>query len=242
MENFLLLMPTRHHPMITFLRNPWKPFILSPLVLAMLMGVSGCKQTRDETWYCYDTQGHPVEGVLIVCRYSLANSGRAAINHRFSDGTGKIVIDLDEDTPDGLQRGYSCIYSPKLKSGDAGLGGRWHKGLPIPDKAVYFDEWNNKIYLKRGVDDPLIWHNALCVLISSYSGLRGNPYGGAKLDAKLSVLVPRERALFLEKYGEQVVPLDYLKRGSFSAYYPNLDKSYTAGLKFKDITLPLPKP
>lgn len=229
--------------MKTFLQKPWIRLALSLLALVLIVGVTACKQTQDETWYCYDTQGHPVESVLIVCRYSLANSGRAAINHRFSNATGMIVIDLDDDTPDGLIRGYSCIYSAKLKSGDTGLGERWHKGQPVPDTAVYFDEWNNKIYLKSGIDDPLIWHSALTTLISSYSELRRNPYGGAKLNAELSALVSQERALFLEKYGDLTVPLDYLDTGwVFRSHYPNIDRSYNAGLKFKDITLPLPKP
>ncbi len=241
MENFLILVLT-HHSMITSLHKPWIRCALKLLTPVLLIAASGCKQTKDDTWYCYDRKGKPVEGVLIICRYSLANSGRAAINHRFSNATGMILINLDDDTPDGLIRGYSCIYSANLKSGDIGLGERWHEGQPVPAMPVYFDEWNKKIYLKSGIDDPVIWHSALTSLISSYSELIGNTNGGAKLNAELSSLVSQERALFLERYGEQVVPLEYLKTGwIFRVHYLNIDKSRSDGLKFKDITLPLPK-
>lgn len=216
----------------------WVKISISLLVVALVAWIFLGHQPEDETWHCYDTQGHPAEGVLIVCHYGLAGSNRSGVNFRFSDAEGKIIFDLDDDTPDGLMRGYSCIYSPKLRSGAVGQGERWHEGQPIPNEAVYFDEWNNKIHLQSGVDDPLIWHNALGHLICAYGGARRNPHGGAKVDAELAGLVFRERALFLEKYGEQVVPLSYLKTGTFRNFYSYARKA-DAGSKFKDITPPL---
>lgn len=225
--------------MITTRRKPWIRFALSLLALALLVGATGCKRTRDETWYCYDREGTPVEGAIVICHYNLAGSGQAAVNYRISDAKGKIFLDLDGDTPDGLIRGFSCIYSPKLRS--SGPGERWHVDQPVPDTTAYFDEWNNKIYLKSGVGDPLIWHEALNDLISSYfTNMRGN--GGAKLQRDLGSVVARERSLFLEEYGEQVVPPAYLENAAVNAFYPYISRKKNAGLKFKDITLAVPKP
>jgi len=220
----------------------WTRRIHSLLALALIVGITGCNGTPNETWHCYDTQGHPAEGILIVCFYGLANYKQSGVNCRFSDATGKITLDLDKDTPHGLQRGYDCIYSAKLRSGAAGLGERWHDGQPVPDTAVYFDERNNKIFLKSGVDDPLIWHAALNNLISSYNRLRKFTNGGMKVNETLSTMVPRERTLFLDKYGELAVPLDYLNSASVKSYYSYLAKSNNATKTFRDITLPLPKP
>lgn len=122
------------------------------------------------------------------------------------------------------------------------MGESWHEGQPIPDEAVYYDEWNNNIYLKSGFDDPVIWHAALETLIATYSTLRNFPNGGAKLDSQISAMISQERALFLGKYGEQVVSIDYLKKGAFRNYHDDLPREKNVILKFKDITLPLPKP
>jgi hypothetical protein len=225
--------------MITSRHKPWIRFTLSLLALALIVGATGCKATRDEKWHCYDREGKPIEGAIVICSYNLAGSGQTAVNYRISDAKGKIFLDLDEDTPDGLIRDFS-IYSPELRSG--GPGERWHKDQPIPDTTAYFDEWNNKIYLKSGVRDPLIWHEALNNLISSFfTNMRDNN-GGAKLQRELGPVVARERSLFLEQYGEQVVSPAYLENAAVNAFYPYISKQKSAGLKFKDITLSIPPP
>ena len=220
--------------------KPWIRFALSLLALALLVGATGCRRTRDETWYCYDREGKPVEDAIVICTYTLAGSGQSAVNYRISDAKGKIFLNLDDDTPDGLIRGFSCIYSPKLRN--SGPGERWHVDQPVPDTSAYFDEWNNKIYLKSGVGDPLIWHEALNDLISAYSTHNDDPNGGAKLDRDLGSIVFHERSLFLEEYGEQVVPPVYLENAAVNSFYPYISKRKNANLKFKDITLDLPKP
>ena len=227
---------------------PFVRLALNLLAIALCIGTTACNSTDNKTWHCYDRQGNPAEGVVILCHWGLANYDKHGVTCRMSDANGKIVLDGDADTPFGLSRGDACIYSSKLRSGSVGMGKRWHETepeheiQPIPDTAVYFDEWNNKIYLKSGVDDPVIWHNALNHLISSYGRLRGAPNGGAKLNAMLSGIVPHERALFLEKYGERIVPSDYLKTASVNNFFGGSSKRTNSGIKFKDITLPLPKP
>lgn len=235
MENLLLLVPT-HHPMIIFLHKPWIRLTLNLLTVALLMGATSCKQTRDETWYCYDRNSKPVEGVIVICHYNLANSGKSATTYRLSDATGKIFFDFDEDPPDGLIRGYSCIYSPRLRSGAGDLGERWHDGQPIPNDPVYFDEWNNKIYIKSGTGEPLIWHDALNALISAYFTNMHDNNDGAKLKRELGPSVSHERSLFLEEYGERLVPLAYLDTAAIRAYYPFVAERKNTGLRFKDIT------
>jgi len=209
---------------------------------ALFLRISGCGHTPDETWFCYDTSGHPVGGVLILCDYGLASSNKSAVNFRFGDSSGKVVLDLDRDNPyRTLNRGYSCIYSRQLKNGDSDIGERWHKGEPIPPGPVYFDEWNHKIYIAPGGDDPQAWHAALDMLIVSYSA-RKCPVGGTKLGRELYHFIERERQEFLEKYGETSVPPEYLKTNRLMLYHKNLKALPVDNLKFKDITLELPKP
>jgi|LNAP01.1.fsa_nt_gb hypothetical protein len=209
------------------------------------LSLTGCYKTRDVTWHCYDEKGKPVEGVLIVCNYGLANYGKRAVNHRFSDAQGKVVLDFDEDTPRELMRGYDCIYSAKLRSGSVDIGERWHRGAPIPESAVYFDEYNYNIYIKSGDNNPVFWHSALNSLIDEYRNHNVRKAGSdapgvAKIDIMFSILVPRERALFLAKYGDQLVPSVYIKTGSVGSYFPDIFQRDTSRLKFKDVTLPLP--
>lgn len=211
-------------------------------VFALFLAISGCNGTPDETWYCYDTSGHPVGGVLIVCFYGLPSYNKSAVNFRFADPSGKIVLDLDKDNPNrSLRRAYQCIYSRQLRNGDVELGERWHEGQPIPPGPVYFDEWNNKIYIAPGGDDPQTWHAALDILITSYS-MKRDPVGGPKLGKELYPFIAREREEFLEKYGEATVPPAYLKSIGFRNHHKNLDASPRENLKFKNITLDLSKP
>ena len=219
---------------------------LALTLLTLLFGISGCDgtrgETKNETWYCYDTSGHPVGGVLILCFYGFPSSNKSAVNFRFGDASGKVVLDLDEDNPNrGLMRAYQCIYSRQLRNGDAELGERWHEGQPIPPGPVYFDEWNNKIYIAPGGDDPQTWHAALDILIISYSS-KSEPNGGPKLGRELHPFIARERQEFLEKYGETSVPPAYLKTIRFRTYHKNLKALPGDTLKFKNITLELPKP
>ena len=121
------------------------------------------------------------------------------------------------------------------------MGERWHAGQPIPPGPVYFDEWNNKIYIAPGGDDPQTWHAALDILITSYS-IKSDPVGGPKLGKELHPFIARERQEFLEKYGETPVPPAYPKTIGFRNHHENLKALAIDNLKFKDITLDLPKP
>lgn len=221
-------------------------FTLSLLAIGLIVWiVNRYNRHQEDTWYCYNTQGQPAEGVMIVCRYGLANYPKVALTHRFSDAKGKIVLDLDWDTPSGLIRGITCIYSSKLRSGCPGEGERWHKGRPAPDTAVYFDEWNNKLFIKSGDDDPTIWHPALNAIIETYQNMimhkssKGIP-GKIKLEKALSALVPNERKSFLEKYGDEKSPMDYVNTGNVLHYFPRAAKNPNSNLLFKDITLEIP--
>lgn len=230
-------------------RSPWTRFALGVLALGLLLGATGCYSIRNETWHCYDDKGQPVEGVLIICNYGLANYGKRAVNHRFSDAQGRIILDFDEDTPRELMRGYDYIYSSKLRSGSVGIGERWHQGAPIPGRAVYFDEYNNNIYIKGGASDPLIWGGALNGVLSAYSWAfhsagyvpgRDAVPGLAKLKESLEVLAPRERALFLAQYGEKTVPVNEINQRGLRGYFVNLPDRDNPNLKFKDIIIQLP--
>jgi len=209
---------------------------------ALFFRISGYGHTPDETWFCYDTSGHPVGGVLILCNYGLAGSNKSAVNFRFGDASGKVVLNLDKDNPYlGLNRAHVCIYSRQLRNGDVDLGERWHEGQPIPPGPVYFDEWNHKIYIAPGSDEPQAWHAALDQLIGSYSE-RKNPVGGPKLGRDLYPFIDQERQGFLQKYGETSVPPEYLKTNRMELYHKDLATLPRDNLKFKDITLELEKP
>ena len=219
-------------------RKPWASFALNLLVLALF---AGCNSPKNETWYCYDTHGHPLPDVVIACHYGLAGYDKTGMNCRFSDSSGRIVLDLDDDIPSGLMRGFSCIYSAKLRSGDVGLGKRWHEGEPIPETAVYFDEWNNKIYLKSGFDDQVAWAVAVNSLTNAYGNAffrAGKEPGSAKMEKALEKLVPRERELFLAQYGEEAVPVYEIKRRKLQGHF-DFPRKDTADLKFKDVIDPL---
>jgi hypothetical protein len=60
-------------PMKRELDAPKLLALLKPL-LVLLLGGSGCNDTRDETWQCFDTSGRPVGGVLFVQNYGLPSS------------------------------------------------------------------------------------------------------------------------------------------------------------------------
>jgi hypothetical protein len=52
--------------------KPNLPVVIYLVTLALIAGITGCNRTPNETWYCYDTHGHPLEGVVIACHYGLA--------------------------------------------------------------------------------------------------------------------------------------------------------------------------
>jgi len=214
-------------------------------MVGLLLG-AGCNLiTPNETWYCYDEQGQPVEGVIIVCRYGLANYAKRGVGYGISDAQGKVTFVADDAMPGGLERGYDRVYSAKLQSGDAGMGERWHNGAPIPEDPVYFDEYTNKIYIKNGVGNPAMWNAAINGLIDAYRNVGGGKMamygpGAGKLWTALSTLVPAERDAFLKKYGELPVPVKYLKSNRLHAAFPFADMQVNQGLRFKDVTLALP--
>ena len=224
-----------------------KSAIIVLFTISLLL--TGCYSTRNETWHCYDEKGQPVVGVLIVCNYGLANYGKRAVNHRFTDAQGHVVLDFDADTPRELMRGYNCIYSAKLRSGAAGIGERWHQGAPIPKAPVYFDEYNNNIYIKDGANDPLIWGAAINQVLSAYSRAVGAGVyisgrervpGMAKLEEALAMLAPKERALFLAQYGENAVPFNEINQRGLRGYFWNFPYDSAPNLRFKDIIVQLP--
>ena len=218
----------------------WMAFLLPLFYLGF--AISGCNGTLDETWRCYDTSGNPVGGVLVICSYGMPSCDKSAVNFRFADATGKLVLDLDNDNPNrGLRRAYVCIYSRQLRNGGGELGERWHEGEPVPTGPVYFDEWNNKIHIAPGGDNPRAWHASLDILITSYS-MKKDPVGGPRLGKELHPFIARQRQEFLEKYGDTPVPPEYLKTVGFRLYHKNLAALPPENLKFKDITLELSKP
>ncbi|MCX6937069.1 MAG: hypothetical protein NTU80_04110 [Verrucomicrobia bacterium] len=228
------------------MQKQFKRLALTALCLLGLLASSGCVMiTPNETWYCYDEQGQPLESVIIVCNYGLANSAKRGVGYGISDALGKVTFVADKDMPRGLERGYECIYSKKLQSGYVDIGERWHKGAPIPKEPVYFDEHAKKIFIKSGIGDPVCWHAAINRLINEYRNVGSGKMamygpGAGKLWNLLSTLVPVERDAFLKAYGEQPIPTDYLKSNVLNAYFPRAHRQINDGLKFKDITLPLP--
>jgi len=218
----------------------WMAYLLPFLFLAF--AASGCNGTPDETWHCYDTAGNPAAGVLVLCSYGLPSHNKSAVNFRFADASGKLFLDLDKDNPHrGLRRAYICTYSRQLRNGGGEIGERWHEGEPVPTGPVYFDEWNNRIYIAPGGDNPRAWHASLDILITSYSQ-KSDPVGGPRLGKELYPFIAREREDFLTKYGETPVPPEYLKTIGFRLYHKNLAALPQQNLKFKDITLELSKP
>jgi hypothetical protein len=214
-------------------------------LVAILFLYAGCNSVPDETWHCYDEQGNPLGGVLIICHYGLPQYEKSAVDYRFSDAHGRVYFTTKREMPRGLRRGYACIYASSIHGGSAGIGERWHAGAPIPDAGAYFDEYKNRIYIKSGDGDPVIWHSALNNLISVYANVKGRRLGmsgaGAmQLEVMLSDFVPKERNRFLRKYAQALVPLHYIKSRRLDNYFPRLSRRNDLNLKFSDVTLELP--
>jgi len=212
---------------------------------AILVFCAGCNSAPDETWHCYDEQGNAVEGALIICHYGLPQYDKRAVDYRFSDALGRVHFAINKEMPPGLRRGYACIYAPNLQSGDAGIGERWHAGAPIPDTAAYFDEYKNNIYLRSGIEDPATWHYALNIIISIYHDVKGrkSAMGGSgieQLESMLSGFVSKERARFLGKYSDTLVPLSYIKSRRLDGFFPHLSERADLNLKFSDVMLTIP--
>lgn len=151
------------------------------------------------------------------------------------------MLDVNnDDLGHGLNRGNMSVYSRQLKNGDIGLGERWHEGQPIPKAPVYFDEWNNKISMAPN-DDPQVWHAALDLLMTC-SSRTADPAGEPKLAKELYSFTVRDREDFLQKHGETPGLPEYLDSIGFKLYHKNLASLPRDNLKFKDITLELPKP
>ena len=214
------------------------------LVPLLLLESSSCSHTSNETWHCYDANGRPVADVLFICRYDLAADYRTGVNYRFSDTSGKVVLDLDKDTPRGLIRCHECIYSSRLHSGDMGLGGRWNGTPPRPDNAVVYDGGSGRIYLKDGTNHPLVWYTGIQELIAAHRRLAKFPNGGARMASELRTMVARERASFLQRYGDSPVPAAYFTTSSFRIHRDalHITSAQSGHLAFKDIILPLSKP
>ena len=182
------------------------------------MGLRGCKNPPNETWYCYDTSGRPVGGALILYDYGLPSYAHTGKYFRFANVSGKVVLDVDNDElGQGLSRGNKSLYSRQLKNGGVGLGVRWHEGQPIPKVPVYFDEWNNKIYIAPN-DDPQVCHAALDLLMTC-SSQTADPAGDPKPAIELNTFAAREREDFLQKYGETIVPPEYLESIRIKFYH-----------------------
>ncbi len=64
---------------------------------ALLVGA--CSNIPKETFHCVDNNGQPVEGVLLMCRYSGSTSMSyytAGADYRFSDSHGDATFGEDE--------------------------------------------------------------------------------------------------------------------------------------------------
>lgn len=79
-----------------------------------ILASSSCNSTPNETWHCYDSKGRPAADVLFICSYDLAADYRNGVNYRFSDSSGRVVLNLDSDTPRNLNRSDACIYSARV--------------------------------------------------------------------------------------------------------------------------------
>lgn len=227
------------------LRQAVRVFLPVMIVLGF-SGVSGCNYVPNETWHCYDETGRPVEGVLIVCHYGLANYKVRAVGYRFSDAQGMIYFDRDGGTiPGELIRGYACVYSPLLRNGGAGIGDRWHEGRPVPSVPVYFDEWRHEIHIRNAMQDPCAWNSAVNTLISVCGNVKRREYAmfGPGIDALEAAILPfaqKERDLFIKQYGDVLVPGEYIKKGNIGVFFPNFSGEDSVVLRFRDITLSMP--
>ena len=62
--------------------------------------------------------------------------------------------------------------------------------------------------------------------------------------SELRTMVTRERASFLQRYGDSPVPAAYFTTGTFRSHRDalHITSAQSGNLAFKDITLPLLKP
>ena len=228
------------------------------VVAALLPLFSGCVgRVKPDIYHCYDEQGRPLEGVLFICNYigsTLMSYRSAGADYRFSDANGVLYFGDNEVTkqlPGFEMRTITYVYSTRLHSGDYADGEYvspmvFGPGDPLPlypateGKYAVYRFNDNRMEFQDCRNDPVRWHFSLFGLIKHASMVvkRDGHYtlaGIEQLEAMLVPFVEKERAMFLEKYGNAPVPLAYRER--MLREFPETPPEKRASLTFNDITL-----
>lgn len=202
------------------------------LKIALFAGATpflcSCTAVPNETYYCRDENNQPIEGVLIVCRYSVSTwmaYRSAGADYRFTGSDGKAFFGRDEITRklpyNKTFRIITYTYSPRLHCGAGGTG-RYKQGEPYPVDTAYQKEDADVIFYKDNTDDSAAWFGSLYYLAEQASHLKqrtmgyqtpegDGPSGLANLEVTLVPFVENEWKAFFERYGDREIPMDYFK-------------------------------
>ena len=245
----------------------WARGLITASCLVFLFLGGGCRSVPNVTYHCYDEQGKPMEGVLFVCMYGLANEPTYGVDYRLSDKEGVVRFHRDAMSikSAGSNRAMQTVYSDRTHSGAPGDGRHYMEGRdPLPDWPVCTTSFTNKVLFKNANDDPVKWLFSINCLLDLVKDIQLREYGmtGPGIERLEAMIVPfakKERAAFIEKYGEQIAPVNYittaaartLRRFYGSKYITpgvNINKiqafydspSKDTDIKLKDLTIYIP--
>ncbi len=216
---------------------------------------TGCQHfTEPQVFHCYDERGKPLEGVVFISQYvasTLMSYRTIGVDYRFSDDDGNVCFEnnsITKEFPESGMRFVMFVYSNHTHSGDFATGTYVAPGelLPLSPNtglkyAVY--EYAGNLTFQDFSNDPVRWHLALHSLMQETSRVMKKEghyqsVGIDRLEAMIVSFTEKERALFLEEYGNALVPVAYYEFNKANGF-PQIPPEKRAGLRFKDIALPI---
>ena len=246
----------------------WARGLITASCLVFLFLGDGCRSViPNKIYHCYDEQGKPLEGVLFVCKYGLANEPAHRLDYRFSNREGIVRFQPDVISGDsaGLMRSMLAVYSYRMHSGMLKTGDQYMEGSsPVPDAQVYSPNFTDNIFFMDCNNNPAKWFDSLNIFLYLARDIQLNNYGikDPSITALKQMIVPfakKERAAFIEKYGEEIAPVNSTTtaaartlRDFYGSKYitpgVNINRlnefitspSKNTDVKFKDITIYIP--
>ena len=219
----------------------WARGLITASCLVFLFLGGGCRSVPNETYHCYDEQGKPLEGVLFVCDYGLANAPTVGVDYRFSDKEGVVRFHRDAISKNaaGSMRNMRTVFSDRTHSGAPGDGESYIEGKdPVPDWPVCTTAFTNKMLFKNANDDPTRWLFSINCLLNLVKNIQLREYGmeGPGIERLEAMIVPfakKERVAFIEKYGEEIAPVNFITKVAADRVW-----WYRAGLKSRNYMPP----
>lgn len=203
--------------------------LIAVLLVGAIQFVAGCKSIPNESFYCRDEKNKPVEGVLVVCRYSGSTwmgSFTAGADYRFSDDHGVAFFGPNEVSrklhPRTQFRGIAYVYSKALRSG--GMVGGVYDANKLESVFTAYDTPEPGVILFRdNRRDPEVWFGVLYYLTVETKHAKRGEWGYTKhadfpvvgvdrLADMLDPFVENEWADFFKQYGNEPIPLAYFNK------------------------------